>query len=54
MQRNKGLLPLALAIGSLFTATAAQAYGIDVHGYMRSQVGGTSEGGNLQCFGEGT
>jgi maltoporin len=53
MQSNKGLLPLALAIGSLFTATAVRADGIDVHGYVRTQVGGTSEGGNLQCFGEG-
>lgn len=39
-----------LAVGALTAAGAARAEGIDLHGYVRTQVGGTSEGGNLQCF----
>ena len=46
-----GLMPLALAMSGLFVAAAAQAEGVELHGYVRTQVGGTSEGGNLQCFG---
>ena len=50
MQKKSGLLPIVMAIGSLFAAAGAQAEGIDYHGYTRIQAGGTSEGGNLQCF----
>ena len=40
-----GLMPLALAMSGLFVAAAAQAEGVELHGYARTQGGGTSEGG---------
>lgn len=50
MKTSQGLLPVVLAIGGLFAVSAAQAEGLEYHGYTRIQAGGTSEGGNLQCF----
>lgn len=44
------LLAVAAAAAGAFVAPAAQAQGIEFHGYLRTQVGTTSEGGNLQCF----
>jgi maltoporin len=44
------LLPVAVAAASLLGAVAAHADGAEWHGYVRTQVGGTSAGGNLQCF----
>lgn len=41
---------VALAMAGALTASAALAEGIEFHGYFRVQAGGTSEGGNLQCF----
>ncbi len=52
MSKYMKLAPLALAIGGAFAAAApAHAEGLEFHGYVRTQVGGTSKGGNLQCFG---
>lgn len=51
MQKKLGLMPLAVALSGLFVAAGAQAEGVELHGYVRTQVGGTTEGGNLQCFG---
>lgn len=45
-QRSKLFAAVALALAGF----AANAASVDVHGYLRTQVGGTSEGGNLQCF----
>jgi len=47
---SKKLLPVALAALGMMVAMTAQAEGIEYHGYVRQQVGGTSKGGNLQCF----
>jgi maltoporin len=47
---SKKLLPVALAALGMLGVAAAQAEGIEYHGYVRQQVGGTSKGGNLQCF----
>jgi len=44
-------LAIAAAAASAFAVPAAHAEGVEFHGYLRTQVGGTSEGGNLQCFG---
>ena len=41
---------LVLAAAGMLGGAAAQAEGIEFHGYFRVQAGGTSEGGNLQCF----
>jgi maltoporin len=50
--RNKfKLLALAAAAASTVGAASVQAQGVEFHGYLRTQVGSTSEGGNLQCFG---
>lgn len=50
--RNKfKLLAVAAATASTLGATSVQAQGVEFHGYLRTQVGTTSEGGNLQCFG---
>ncbi len=44
-------LALAAAAASALVASAARADGVEFHGYMRTQVGSTSKGGGLQCFG---
>lgn len=45
------LLPIAIAAGSsLLAMSPARAEGVEYHGYVRTQVGGTTAGGNLQCF----
>jgi maltoporin len=51
MSKKVGLLPIVVVVGALFSAQCARADGIEFHGYFRVQAGGTSEGGNLQCFG---
>lgn len=50
MQRSFKKLALAGAAVAALGATGAQAQGIAFNGYLRTGVGGTSEGGNLQCF----
>lgn len=45
-------LPIVLALGAALAAPAVLADGLEYHGYVRAQAGGTSEGGNLQCFQE--
>jgi maltoporin len=50
MSKKFGLLPVAFAVGAALIGPSAMAEGIDFHGYFRVQAGGTSEGGNLQCF----
>ncbi len=50
MKKKLSLLPVVLATLAAFSSSAARAEGIDFHGYFRVQAGGTSEGGNLQCF----
>jgi len=50
MQHKFKLLAAAAAVAGAFTAPATFAQGIEFHGYVRTQVGQTSEGGNLQCF----
>jgi maltoporin len=50
MHHKFKLLAAAAAVAGAFAAPAAFAQGIEFHGYVRTQVGGTSEGGNLQCF----
>ena len=42
------LTPLALAAGVLCGSWAHAE--VELHGYFRTQAGGTSKGGNLQCF----
>lgn len=44
------LKKVALAVAAALAAQAACAASIDFHGYIRSQVGTTDQGGNLQCF----
>lgn len=50
MNKKLKALPLVVAVAGAFAVPAARADGIDFHGYFRVQAGGTSEGGNLQCF----
>lgn len=50
MKKTFKLLAVSAALASAFASTA-RAEGVEFHGYVRTQVGGTSEGGNLQCFG---
>jgi len=50
MKKKFGLLPVVVAVGALIGASVARADGVEYHGYVRTQVGGTSKGGNLQCF----
>lgn len=45
------LAPAALAAGMLYMQTAQAE--VEYHGYFRTQAGGTSKGGNLQCFNPG-
>ncbi|MET0351938.1 MAG: carbohydrate porin [Rhizobacter sp.] len=42
---------LAVAAAAATLAPAVFAQGVEFHGYLRTQVGSTSEGGGLQCFG---
>jgi maltoporin len=44
------MLAVAAAAAGAFGAPSARAEGVEFHGYMRTQVGSTSEGGGLQCF----
>ena len=44
------LLAAVAAVAGAFGGQAAHAEGIEFHGYARTQVGATDEGGNLQCF----
>ncbi|MBC7954815.1 MAG: carbohydrate porin [Cytophagales bacterium] len=50
MKNKFKLLAVAAAAASALGATSVQAQGVEFHGYLRTQVGTTSEGGNLQCF----
>lgn len=50
MRKTFKPLPIVWALGAALAAPAVLADGIEYHGYVRTQVGGTSEGGNLQCF----
>src|SRR5687767_4797134 len=50
MKNRFKLLAVSAALASAF-ASPARAEGVEFHGYVRTQVGGTGEGGNLQCFG---
>ena len=43
-------LAIAAAAASAFAAPAAYAEGVEFHGYLRSGVGTTSEGGDQKCF----
>jgi maltoporin len=49
--KNFKKLALATAAAGALVAPAARADGVEFHGYMRTQVGSTSKGGGLQCFG---
>jgi maltoporin len=42
---------LAVAAAAATLAPAVFAQGVEFHGYLRTQVGSTSKGGGLQCFG---
>lgn len=50
MIRQFKMLAVAAAAAGAFAAPSAFAQGIEFHGYLRSQIGSTSEGGGLQCF----
>ena len=50
MKAKFKLLAAAAAVAGAFGAPAAHADGVEFHGYVRTQVGATDEGGNLQCF----
>ena len=43
-------LAIAAAAASAFAVPAAYAEGVEFHGYLRSGVGTTSEGGDQKCF----
>jgi len=43
-------LAIAAAAASAFAVPAAHAEGVEFHGYLRSGVGTTSEGGDQKCF----
>ncbi|MBB6056920.1 maltoporin [Tolumonas osonensis] len=47
MMHHLQKLPLALAIGAVLTSASAMA--VDFHGYARSGIGWTSDGGEQQC-----
>lgn len=44
------LLAVAAAAAGAFGTPVAYADGVEFHGYVRTEVGGTDKGGNLQCF----
>lgn len=50
MQKKFVLLPMVIAAAASLGAASARAEGLDYHGYTRVQAGGTTKGGNLQCF----
>jgi maltoporin len=50
MHQRFKTLAAAAAVAGAFAAPGVQAQGIDFNGYLRTGVGGTTEGGNLQCF----
>jgi maltoporin len=52
MRKTFKPLPLVLALGAALAAPSVWADGLEYHGYVRAQAGGTSDGGNLQCFKE--
>lgn len=45
---NMRKLPLALAVASV--VLSAQAMAVDFHGYARSGIGWSSQGGDQKCF----
>ena len=47
MMHHLQKLPLALAIGAVLTSASAMA--VDFHGYARSGIGWTNDGGEQQC-----
>jgi maltoporin len=50
MQQRFKKLAAAAAVAGAFTAPAVQAQGVEFHGYLRSGLGTTSEGGDQKCF----
>ncbi|MGE5865805.1 MAG: maltoporin [Rhizobacter sp.] len=50
MIRKFKMLAVAAAAAGAFATPGAFAQSVEFHGYMRTQVGSTSEGGGLQCF----
>lgn len=50
MKMRFKLLAVSAALASLFAAPAARAEGVEFHGYLRTGVGSTSEGGDQKCF----
>jgi maltoporin len=50
MNKRFKLLAVSAAVASAIAAPAAKADDVEFHGYVRTQVGGTDKGGNLQCF----
>lgn len=50
MAKDSRKLITGAAIVAAAFAAPAQAEGVEFHGYFRVQAGGTTEGGNLQCF----
>lgn len=50
MKKRFKLLTASAAVACAFAAPGAHAEGVEFHGYVRAGLGGTSEGGNLQCF----
>ena len=49
MKNKFKLLAACAAVAGAFAAPAF-AEGVEFHGYLRTGVGGTTEGGNQQCF----
>lgn len=47
MMHHLQKLPLALAIGAVLSSASAMA--VDFHGYARSGIGWTNNGGEQQC-----
>lgn len=47
MMHHLQKLPLALAIGAVLSSASAMA--VDFHGYARSGIGWTNDGGEQQC-----
>jgi len=50
MKNRFKLLAVSAAMASAFAAPAARAEGVEFHGYLRTGVGTTSEGGDQKCF----
>lgn len=51
MHQRLNKLAAAVAVVGAFAAQAVQAEGVEFHGYLRTGVGTTSEGGDQKCFG---